>query len=73
MLYLYGFEQCGYLEKAGLVTSGLGDLSWEEKLYWKFIFSLHYPIYIYIFFKPFVNHLDKSIRKIKEEKPLTKS
>ncbi|ASM38553.1 hypothetical protein CSPARA_0990 [Campylobacter sputorum bv. paraureolyticus LMG 11764] len=32
-----------------------------------FIFSLHYPIYIFIFIKPFVNHLDKSIKKFKEK------
>jgi len=41
---------------------------WYEILFWNFIFSLHYPIYIFIFFKPFVNHLDKSIRKIKAER-----
>ena len=40
---------------------------WYEVLFWNFIFSLHYPIYIFIFFKPFVNHLDKSIRKIKDK------
>ena len=39
---------------------------WYEVLFWNFIFSLHYPLYIFIFFKPFVNHLDKSIKKIKE-------
>jgi len=41
---------------------------WYEVLFWNFIFSLHYPVYIYLFFKPFVNHLDKSIRKIQKEK-----
>ena len=40
---------------------------WYEVLFWNFIFSLHYPIYIFIFFKPFVNHLDKSIGKIKNK------
>lgn len=30
-----------------------------------FIFSLHYPIYIFIFIKPFVNHLDRSIKEYK--------
>ena len=43
------------------------QFKWYEVLYWNFIFSLHYPIYIFIFFKPFVNHLDKSIRKIKDK------
>ncbi len=45
-----------------------GDLhvlnNWYEILYWNFIYSLHYPIYIFIFIKPFVNHLDKSIKKL---------
>jgi hypothetical protein len=44
---------------------------WYEVLLWNFIFSLHYPIYIYIFFKPFVNHLDKSIKKIQLDKNTT--
>jgi len=43
------------------------QFKWYEVLFWNFIFSLHYPIYIFIFFKPFVNYLDKSIRKIKEK------
>lgn len=44
------------------------QFTWFEVLYWNFIFSIHYPLYIFIFFKPFVNHLDKSIRKIKNSK-----
>lgn len=44
------------------------QFQWYEVLFWNFIFSLHYPIYIFIFFKPFVNHLDESIRKIREKK-----
>jgi hypothetical protein len=44
----------------------LYQFQWYEVLFWNFIFSLHYPLYIFIFFKPFVNHIDKSIRKIKE-------
>ena len=40
---------------------------WYEVLFWNFIFSLHYPVYIFIFFKPFVNHLDKSIKKIQKK------
>ncbi len=40
---------------------------WYEILYWNFIYSLHYPIYIFIFIKPFVNHLDKSIKKLKQK------
>jgi len=43
-------------------------LQWYEVLFWNFVFSLHYPVYIFIFFKPFVNHLDKSIKKIKAKK-----
>jgi hypothetical protein len=45
---------------------------WYEILFWNFIFSLHYPIYIFIFFKPFINHLDKSIRKIKAKENINK-
>lgn len=42
------------------------QFQWYEVLFWNFIFSLYYPLYIFIFIKPFVNHLDKSIRKIKK-------
>jgi len=41
------------------------QFKWYEILFWNFIFSLHYPIYIFIFIKPFINHLDKSIKKLK--------
>ena len=62
-LFLYGI---------GGDNGGIGidhkSISGYEVLFWNFVFSLHYPIYIFIFFKPFVNHLDKSIRKIKEDK-----
>lgn len=34
--------------------------TWQEVLYWNFIYSLYYPIYIFIFILPFVNHLSKS-------------
>lgn len=44
------------------------QFQWYEVLFWNFIFSLHYPIYIFIFFKPFVNHLDQSIQNIREQK-----
>jgi len=41
--------------------------SWYEVLFWNFIFSLYYPIYIFIFIRPFVNHLSKSINDIKNK------
>ena len=41
------------------------QFKWYEILFWNFIFSLHYPVYIFIFIKPFINHIDKSIKKIK--------
>ncbi len=66
-IVLYGMDGVGYLQRNGFVdyNHSWTDFSWQEKLYWAFIASLHYPIYIYIFIKPFVNHLSKSIDKIK--------
>ncbi|MGE4396595.1 MAG: hypothetical protein AB7D34_03945 [Sulfurimonas sp.] len=68
-IFLYGVDGVGYLQNNGFVDyqHRFSDFSWQEKLYWHFIFSLYYPVYIFIFIKPFVNHLDKSIRKIKKE------
>ncbi|ASM36866.1 hypothetical protein [Campylobacter sputorum] len=63
-IILFGLDGPGYLERHNFHNYELGH---GNVLYWLFIFSLHYPIYIFIFIKPFVNHLDKSIKKFKEK------
>lgn len=59
----------GFLDDGGIIRNIIGVnkyiFSWYEVLFWNFIFSLHYPIYIFIFIKPFVNHLDRSIKEYK--------
>lgn len=59
----------GFLDDGGIIRNIIGvnkyTFSWYEVLFWNFIFSLHYPIYIFIFIKPFVNHLDRSIKEYK--------
>ena len=67
-LYMYSIGGSG-----GYIRNNIYDdidhiFTVSEVLYWNFIFSLHYPIYIFIFIKPFVNHLDKSIKKIRKSK-----
>lgn len=68
-IFLYGIDGVGFLQRSGMVNYNHSYLkfSWQEKLYWHFIFSLHYPIYIFIFFKPFVNYLERSIRQIENK------
>ena len=69
-IFLYGMDGVGFLQRNGLVNYNYSgyEFTWKETLFWHFLFLSYYPIYIFIFFKPFVNHLDKSIRKIKEDK-----
>ena len=67
-IVIYGIGDSGGLIRHNFIKDSFHQFKWSEILYWNFIFSLHYPIYIFIFFKPFVNHLDKSIRKIKGKK-----
>ena len=67
-LFLYNIGDSGGYIRNNIFEDTFYQFQWYEVLFWNFIFSLHYPIYIFIFFKPFVNHLDKSIRKIKEDK-----
>ncbi|GEM_PF-3937946 len=66
-LMMYGIGGTGGVIRNTIYNNFEYLLSWKEVLFWNFIYSLHYPIYIFIFFKPFVNHLDKSIREIREE------
>jgi hypothetical protein len=58
----------GYLQRSGILKYSYScvDFTFYENLLLTFLSSLYYPLYIFIFFKPFVNHLDKSIKKIKE-------
>ncbi len=67
-LVMYGIGDSGGFIRNIIMEDTFYQFQWYEVLFWNFIFSLHYPVYIFIFLKPFVNHLDKSIRKIKEEK-----
>ncbi len=59
----------GYLYKIGIVKDYYicSDFVFYDKLIKNFISSLYYPIYIFIFIKPFVNHLSNSIDKIKKK------
>ena len=69
MLTLCGMNGFGYLQRNGIVehSYSCSDFTFNETMLLNFISTLYYPIYIFIFFKPFVNHLDKSIKKIKEK------
>lgn len=65
-LIMYSIGDSGGIIRTRIIGDTFYQFQWYEVLFWNFIFSLHYPVYIFIFFKPFVNHLDKSIQKIKE-------
>jgi hypothetical protein len=69
-VFLCGLDGIGYLQRNGIVDYNYAcyEFTFFENLLFHFVSSIYYPIYIFIFFKPFVNHLDKSIQKIKEEK-----
>lgn len=66
-LFIYSIGNSGGWIRDHMYEDISHIFKWYEVLFWNFIFSLHYPIYIFIFFKPFVNHLDKSIGKIKNK------
>ena len=68
IIFLCGMDGEGFLQRIGLINHSCSNFSLYENILLNFISSLYYPIYIFIFFKPFVNHLDKSIRKIKEDR-----
>ena len=65
-IYLFGIDNIGFLKHSGIIDKDHVMTMLDFKI-WSFIFTLYYPIYIFIFIKPFVNHLDKSIRKIKDK------
>ncbi len=66
-IFLCGMDGIGYLQRSGIVDYPCFKFSSYEELLLNFFSSLYYPIYIFIFFKPFVNHLDKSIKKIRDK------
>lgn len=66
-LFMYSIGNSGGFIRNIILKDSFYQFQWYEVLYWNFLFSLYYPIYIFIFFKPFVNHLDKSIKKIRDK------
>jgi len=68
-IFLCGMDGIGFLHRNGILNYNYAcsGFTFYEDLLFNFLSSLYYPIYIYIFIKPFVNHLDKSIRKIQIE------
>ena len=63
-LTMYSIGDSGGIIRIQVYGDVTYQLNWYEEQFWNFIYSLHYPVYIFIFIKPFVNHLDKSIIKI---------
>ncbi|WP_428025393.1 hypothetical protein [Arcobacter sp.] len=66
-ILLCGMDGVGYLQRSGIVDYNYPcfKFTFYEEVLLNFASSIYYPIYIFIFIKPFVNHLDKSIKKIK--------
>ncbi|PSM51621.1 putative membrane protein [Campylobacter blaseri] len=58
---LYDIDGNGGFIRESILNDTNYDFAWYEVLFWNFIFSLHYPMYIEFVFKPFVNFLDKII------------
>jgi hypothetical protein len=77
-IFLYGMDGIGFLQSSGIVeyNHSYGDFSSIEKLYYYFLSTLYYPIYIFLFIIPFVKHLDSSNKNKKtlgsgdESKPM---
>jgi hypothetical protein len=69
VLLMCGMDGVGYLQERGIVDYNYSCFKFTlyERFLLDFLSSLYYPIYVFIFIKPFVNHLDKSIREIREE------
>jgi hypothetical protein len=69
VLLMCGMDGVGYLQERGIVGYNYSCFKFTlyERFLLDFLSSLYYPIYVFIFIKPFVNHLDKSIREIREE------
>lgn len=57
---LCGMDGYGYLRRHGYIDCSCADLSPGDHLFWDILSTLYYPIYIFIFIKPFVGYLKKS-------------
>jgi len=66
---LCGMDGVGYLQRSGIVNYNYScsEFTLYENFIIDFISSIYYPIYIFIFIKPFVNHLTKSMEGIKKK------
>ncbi|MGE4457225.1 MAG: hypothetical protein AB7E13_09820 [Arcobacteraceae bacterium] len=69
VLSMCGIDGVGYLQRSGIVDYNYPcfKFTFYERFLLDFLSSLYYPIYVFVFIKPFVNHIDKSIREIREE------
>ena len=63
---LCGMDGYGYLRRHGYIDCSCADLLPGDHLFWDILSTLYYPIYIFIFIKPFVGYLKKQGEK--EEK-----
>ena len=63
---LCGMDGYGYLRRHGYIDCSCADLSPGDHLFWDILSTLYYPIYIFIFIKPFVGYLKKSIQVSKK-------
>lgn len=66
-LLMYGLPDTSNIIDQHFYKGFPRNTTWYQVIFWNFLFSLHYPIYIFIFLKPFVNHLDKSIKRMEEK------
>lgn len=68
-IFLCGMDGVGFLQRSGIVEyhHSCADFSPAESLYFDFLSTLYYPIYIFLFIIPFAKHLDKSIKKNKDQ------
>ena len=57
---LCGMDGYGYLRRHGYIDCSCADLLPGDHLFWDILSTLYYPIYIFIFIKPFVGYLKKS-------------
>jgi hypothetical protein len=57
---LCGMDGYGYLRRHGYIDCSCADLLPGDHLFWDILSTLYYPIYIFIFIKPFVGYLKKN-------------
>jgi len=68
-IFLCGMDGVGFLQRSGIVDYHYmcSEFSGKENLYFNFISTLYYPIYIFLFIIPFAKHLDSSNKNKKEQ------